>query len=714
MPRARTGRAYAPRISGHQAVRAVCFASIVAVITSGLLTVNLLPRPNEVLPGEVSQNNVRAPRKLTYTSQVRTRAERDRAIAAVQEVVEIDLGLVQRQRAGLNSLLQGISAARNAPGLTPDQRESRLAGVGEPLLDDTTASWLASLDDARWYMVSSESQRLLWDALKDRLPESRVSELLRALPVRASDQLTETERSLAVALASRFIVGNLTPNAEATTRLRREAAEAVAPIQATVERMETVLREGQVVTPEDIEKLELLGLRNPSIDWRQVAAAGLLAVICIGLISAYVVAFQPSLVGRERALALLGLLVVVTILAAKILIVPSRPLWVYMFPLPAVAMVVTTLLDGRLALVMTAALAVLVAFIAGGSLEVAAIGLVTGVVASVAQWRRERLQAYFVSGVLVSVAQGLVVLAFQLAQRSEDWQVLPFIVVACVANGFLSATLAVGTVSFLGRIFGITTTMQLLELANPTQPLLRRLLMEAPGTYHHSIMVGNLGERAAEEVGADPLLVRVGAYYHDVGKLRRPYFFVENQAGGENVHETLAPDVSADLIRAHVHDGVELCAQYGVPARVSELIPQHHGTRLVSFFYQVAQDAAATGTLPDPDVRQFTYPGPRPQSKEGAILMLADSVEAAARASKDHSGEAIGALVDRLVMQRVAEGQLDDCDLTLRDVQRIKDAFRAILVGMYHPRIEYPERAKDALVVIPKVEAPAAAGDVAR
>ncbi len=238
--------------------------------------------------------------------------------------------------------------------------------------------------------------------------------------------------------------------------------------------------------------------------------------------------------------------------------------------------------------------------------------------------------------------------------------------------------------------------------------------MEAPGTYHHSIMVGNLGERAAEEVGADPLFVRVGAYYHDIGKLRRPYFFVENQAGGENVHETLEPEVSAEIVRAHVKDGIELCEQYGVPARVRELIPQHHGTRLVSFFYHQAMDAAAASGQPEPDPASFTYPGPRPQSKEGAILMLADSVEAAARASKDHSAEAIAALVDQLVMQRLNEGQLDDCDLTLRDIQRIKDAFRAILVGMYHPRIEYPEQAKEAFAAKPATELPAPAADGAR
>jgi cyclic-di-AMP phosphodiesterase PgpH len=713
LPRLRRGRP-APRTeSPRHAWRIVVIFGLLALVVWGLLSVNVVPLALEVREGEVSQTNIRSPRKLTYTSQVRTKAERERAANAVQEVVEIDPATVQRQRAGLNSLLQDISAARNAPGSSPDQRKSQLARLGQPPLEAPSISWLAALDDSRWYMVSSEAQRLLWDALKDKLPEWRVPEVVRELPLRTSDQLTENERSLAVDLASRFVAGNLVPNKETTARLRKDAEEAVAPVQVTVEKGETVLREGQVVSAADLEKLDLLGLRNPTTDWRQVGAAAAFAILTMSMLGAYIGAFLPNLATRDRGLGLIALLVIVTVLAAKV-VLPTRPLLIYAFPLPAVAMLIATLVDGRLAIVVGALLGVLVGFVTGSSFEASTLALVSGVVAAGAVWRRERLQVYFVAGLLVALAQMAVVVAFQLAQRGEDVQQLLMIAAFCIVNGLVSAMLAVGATYVLGRIFGITTTMQLLELANPTQPLLRRLLMEAPGTYHHSIMVGNLGERAAEEVGADPLLVRVGAYYHDIGKLKRPYFFVENQAGGENVHETLEPEVSADIVRAHVRDGVELCEQYGVPPTVRALIPQHHGTRLVSFFYDQAIDAAhETGQLA-PDPGRFRYPGPRPQSKEGAILMLADSVEAAARASRDHSAEAITALVEKLVMGRVAEGQLDDCDLTLRDVQRIKDAFRAILVGMYHPRIEYPERAAAQVGALPSADVSAAAVDVVR
>jgi cyclic-di-AMP phosphodiesterase PgpH len=283
----------------------------------------------------------------------------------------------------------------------------------------------------------------------------------------------------------------------------------------------------------------------------------------------------------------------------------------------------------------------------------------------------------------------VVYMAFFLAGRSDDLGLLSIVSFELAVNGALSSLLAVGSFALLGRMFGILTTMQLLELANPTQPLLRRLLMEAPGTYHHSIMVGNLAERAAEVIGADSLLVRVAAYYHDIGKLERPWAFIENQADMvTNVHDSLDPVASAQVISAHVIDGVKLAQKYGLPPRIRDMIPQHHGTRTISFFYQQATER----TTEPVDAALFTYPGPRPQSREAAILMLSDSTEAAERAARDHSREAIEELVERIVRQRLEEGQFDDCNLTLRDLTRIKQSFVILLTGIYHPRIPYPPK----------------------
>jgi putative nucleotidyltransferase with HDIG domain len=261
-----------------------------------------------------------------------------------------------------------------------------------------------------------------------------------------------------------------------------------------------------------------------------------------------------------------------------------------------------------------------------------------------------------------------------------------------MGSGLLSTVVTLGTSSALGHIFGITTTPGLLELAHPSQPLFRRLLTEAPGTYHHAVVVANLSERAAQQVGADSLLARVGAYYHDIGKVVRPYCFVENQLDGQNVHDTLHPRMSAKLVTAHTRDGLQLALQHGLPSKVRDIIEQHHGTKFAKFFYVRACQGGES--LPDED--DFRYPGPRPQSKEAAIVMLADSVEAAVRAAEDHSAESIARFVTKIVNDMLVEGQLDECDLSLRDLDTIKRCFISVLQGIFHPRVKYPELAPSA------------------
>jgi putative nucleotidyltransferase with HDIG domain len=245
--------------------------------------------------------------------------------------------------------------------------------------------------------------------------------------------------------------------------------------------------------------------------------------------------------------------------------------------------------------------------------------------------------------------------------------------------------LTVGAFALLAAVFGVTTRLQLMELAQLNAPLLRRLQDEAPGTFHHSIIVGNLAERAADLIGADSLLVRVGSYYHDIGKMARPGFFIENQLSGLNPHDGLDPATSAGILQEHVGHGLELARRHHLPERVRDFIPEHHGTRLVAYFYRLAaQDD------PEVDPAGFSYSGPRPRSRETAVVMLADSTEAMVRAAKDRSQERIDAMVESVIAERLAEGQFDDCDLTLRDLRVIAQSFKQSLRAIYHPRVEYP------------------------
>ena len=262
---------------------------------------------------------------------------------------------------------------------------------------------------------------------------------------------------------------------------------------------------------------------------------------------------------------------------------------------------------------------------------------------------------------------------------------------------------ALGTFVIVGNAFGITTSFRLLELANPSQPLLKRLQLETPGTYHHSLMVGNLAERAAEAIGADPLFARVAAYYHDVGKLANPVAFIENQYGQGNIHDDLEPDESVALLKSHVASGIDLAYEYKLPKPIIAFIPQHHGTALMSYFYNRAQEQAVAdaGALPGTpaaqeaaaavDANRFRHAGPKPQTKEAAILMLADSVEASVRSLGTPDEPQIRSMVSRIIRERLEDGQFDECDLTLRDLDQIREAFIAQLMGMYHRRIEYPQ-----------------------
>jgi putative nucleotidyltransferase with HDIG domain len=257
---------------------------------------------------------------------------------------------------------------------------------------------------------------------------------------------------------------------------------------------------------------------------------------------------------------------------------------------------------------------------------------------------------------------------------------------AAGVGGISSGVLAAGAFVTVGVLFGVTTRVQLMELSQLNSALLRRLQDEAPGTFHHSIIVGNLAERAADLVGADPLLTRVGCYYHDIGKVLQPGMYVENQLGGDSPHDTMSPEESTEVIQQHVSRGLELARRERLPARVQAFIPEHHGTRLVAYFYRRAAESD-----PEVDPGRFQYPGPKPQSKETAIVMLADSTEAVVRAAEDRSPEHIDRMVDEVVAERLAEGQLDESDLTLRDLRTIAESFKGTMRAVYHPRVQYPE-----------------------
>jgi len=403
----------------------------------------------------------------------------------------------------------------------------------------------------------------------------------------------------------------------------------------------------------------------------------------------YTTKVHPELIDHPRQQLLLVLTLAAVTLAARLL-VPGHLILPYIVPSAAAAMLIALFLNIQYATLVSMVAAVTISFIGNGSLDLTVYVLLGSLVGSLALMRTEQLNAFFRAAVALTIANVAVLLLSSI--RGESYDTLGLLQLA--GTGALSAVLAsmvcLVAYVFTGRLFGVTTALHLMELARPTHPLFRQLLIKAPGTYHHSILISNMAERAAEAIGADSLLTRVGSYYHDVGKTLRPYFFTENQTDGQNPHDSLDPQTSAEIIIGHTSEGMELAKRYRLPEKVAAFIPEHHGTTLAAYFYRrAAQAYDGDGEMDD---SAFRYPGPKPQSKETAIVMLADAVEAWSRANRPSTQAEMDRLIRQVITDRLISGQLDETDLTLRDLDRIRQAFASILTGVYHPRIQYPER----------------------
>jgi len=356
-------------------------------------------------------------------------------------------------------------------------------------------------------------------------------------------------------------------------------------------------------------------------------------------------------------------------------------------PIPLGGILLTVLFNTRLAFAGSLILTILTGLMLAAPLPFfmfTFVGSLVGI--SVLAGRQERT-AFFRSGGVIGLANAYSLFAFALVDANTA--TLGADVVGGMVNGLIVAVLATGVLPLLEHPFGRTTTFTLLELSNLNEPILKHLVLAAPGTYHHSIMVGTLAESAAEAIGANALLCRVGAYYHDIGKTRHPTYFIENHADAGNRHEKLAPSLSRAIVMSHVKEGIEIAQEYGLPDVLVDMIPQHHGTRLVSFFYKRAKEAA------DPEYQvvneeDYRYPGPKPQTREAAILMLADAVQAATHTLTDPTPARIRGAVQKIINTIFVDGQLDECDLTLRDLHIIANSFVRILTGFFHQRIEYP------------------------
>lgn len=666
-------------------------ALFVVTLLAGLilvLTFSIPTGPTALRVGDVAKQNVRSPQRVSYVSQIKTRQAKDLAAASIPDVYDYDPGVAQQQRAQAQQLFNGISIIISDSTTSDDQKRDRIQRLADGIVSAATIKLVAQVDASLWPPIISEGTRVLDEVMRDRLRQSDLADIKTKLGSRFSQTLGPQQLQVAGAIVGDLIKPNEIFNATETARQRRDAQDKVEPVRETVEKGEIVVREGNVVSALDLEKLEAVGLQQARIEWPDIAAAVILVILLVSLLTRYTTYFAREFLTQDyRGLILaagLLLLVLLARLAGNQRVVEGVS-WVYLVPFAVLPMLVAMLVGQELALASAVVLGVAAGFASGRMLDVGAMVMLGGSVGALRARHIERLGAFFWTGVVVAVVNAAVVLAFFLASPDRDANTVVIAILMALANGGLAAAITAITFAPLGNVLGVTTVLHLLELAHPSQPLFRRLLLEAPGTYHHSVVISSLAERAAEAIGADALLVRVGAYYHDIGKVVRPYLFIENQINGSNIHDTLDPTTSAKAVMSHVSDGLDLARKHRLPRRVQDMIPQHHGTKLVGFFYARAREMG--GEVNEAD---FRYPGPKPQSKEAGILMLADGVEATVRSSRDHSPEVIERIARDSIAAYVADGQLNECDLTLRDLETVRRAFVGVLLGVYHPRIAYP------------------------
>ena len=684
-------RTLAPRdraMTGAAAMRLIAVTAFVAVSLFGILAIDLIPNTVAVEVGDVATEDILAPRAVSFVSTSETEAARSEAEAAVAPIyVEIRprAEIRARQLAAFDAevtAIQAILAERDAGTLAPTELQAQLEEAAHSLRASQIAL-LAGLPTGRWNAVATEARRVLDQAQAGELREDGLAEARQAAREAVSVDLAPDEREMAGDLAAAHLAANLAFSTEATAAARQEARAAVEPVRVTVQRNEAVVRAGDPITTLDLEKLTELGLTEPVGDFLPVLGYALLATLLAILLVGFLWRFQPAIWHRPRSLVLFLLILLAS--AVVLRLAGDRTIAAYLVPTSAAVMLTGLLLGGAAGGAMAMSLAVLAGLVNSAALGPVVYVATGGFASLVVILNAERLNAFIRAGLVLAVVNVAVVVAFGLLDGLDGTGIAQ-LALAGVVNAALSVILAVGGFAVLGNVFGILTVFQMLELANPANPLLRRLLLETPGTYHHSVMVGNLAERAAETIGADPLLARIAAYYHDIGKMKNPLAFIENQAGGPNVHDDLAPETSARIIAAHVRDGVDLAAEYNLPPQVASFIPQHHGTAVMGYFHG---KAVQEGDSADADA--FRYPGPKPQSREAAIVMLADGVEASVRSLPSKDDAEIRDMVDKIVEGRLADGQLDESNLTLRDITRIRESFVEQLLGMYHQRISYPE-----------------------
>ena len=658
-------------------------------------------------PLQLAPETIRSTKTIEDT--VKTQQEREKAANAVTPVYQFSEEVANQRASIVTSLFDYILEVKNDVKSRKEQVtiENQIVMLKKKLGTIDFKQMPVSFTEAQLenLLIQSEADLTKSSTLLSKLVLEHLQKPIRVENVAYEKDELETKirqqrgypdkiLNTVVLIGRASIIETEKMNEEQTKAAIQQAKEAVEPTR--ILQGQIIIQEGQVIDHEAYRQLELLGMVSNKASLKPTA--GLALLIFIQMMFMFILFERLEIEDRKKCNALLVTAIVysLSIVLMKFIALVSNDFDVtiaFLFPTALATMLVRLLADDRAAVLVTVMTAVSagVMFQGGYSsvmqMEVT-LYIIFGGFASLFFMRSVERRSHILQAVGVISLVNMAFIAFYLlmTQSSYGFSEYMFYFIAAITSALLSGALTMGLLPFFESAFGLLSTLRLIELSNPNHPLLKKLLMETPGTYHHSVMVANLAEAACEAIGADGLLARVGCYYHDVGKTKRPSFFIENQMSGINPHDSMPPETSAEIILAHTTDGADMLKRYKMPQEIIDIALQHHGTSLLKFFLFKAKEK---GTVIDETI--FRYSGPKPQTKEAAVISVADSVEAAVRSMKEPNAEKIHKLVRSIIDDRVKDNQFDECDISIKELKCIEQVLCETLNGIFHSRIEYPK-----------------------
>ncbi|WP_294182377.1 HD family phosphohydrolase [uncultured Clostridium sp.] len=660
------------------------FVFIYSLLASGFTT-----KKYNLSEGDIAKADIKAPRDAK--DELSTEAKIQQAINAVPIQYNKKPEVKTESLNKLNDFFSKVTQLDNSQ-LDQKSKLQKLKSESNISLNDDDFLYIMELNKDEIKQLQDFLQKSIADMydsnnISDNTQKNNQEDIKKAqqsilLKVSTSN-FNKNLRQLATDIGFSLISPNFFYDNDKTEELRKEAEKKVMPVM--VKKDQIIVKEGEPVTKYQIKMLENFGLLNnsPYFQWHIYFPLALLVLLILAVQWVYLYKYNRKIYEDPKMLVMINALSCLSVLLSRTIDLASP----FLIPLAFVPMIMTLLLNNKVSMVVNVLNCVFISAAVEFSPDITILALVNAVVGAIILKKMQQRNDILFASMYMLVINGIITFSMGFLLSNNLVDVTKRGIFAGVAS-IISGILVIGFLPLFEGVFNIVTTIKLLELSNPNNTLLKKLLIEAPGTYHHSILVGNLAEVAAEKIGGNPLLARVAAYYHDIGKLKRPYFFKENQLGKDNPHNKLTPNLSTLIIMSHVKDGVEMAEEYKLPKIIKDIIEQHHGTSLVKYFYLIMKNSSK-----DPDdvnEDEFRYPGPIPETKEAGIIMLADGVEAAVRSIGDPDKGKIQSMVNNIIKDRLDTGQLDNCDLTLKDISKIKNEFFRVLVGIYHHRIEYP------------------------